>query len=214
MTGKHKAGLIALVALVVLAVIVYWPSGGPDPKSPDMDERLEAVKELVGCTDEASLRTLGELAHDSEVRVARAAVRAIGRGRGELNSGALKDILKAKDCSGAVRGMAAAALGKFKTTDFHLLVDILDNRQESREARAGAAKGLGHLHNIAAIDSLVKALTDPDAHVRHNAFEAIGKTAGLYFEFNPAARPGTQTRNLAEIRRQLAGRGARHTHGR
>ena len=48
MTGKLKARLTGVLAvLAVLALVVHWPSD-PDPKSPDMDERLAAVKELHG----------------------------------------------------------------------------------------------------------------------------------------------------------------------
>lgn len=209
MTVKFKVGLVVLAILGVAAAWLYWPSG-PDPNSPDVDERLEAVAELVGRTDEASLRTLGQLVRDPVPRVALAAVRAIGAGRGKLNKQALRKILAEND-SGVLRGAAAEALGRFKDTDFRLLTDVL-NKAESPAARAGAARGLERLRNPASADRLADALSDPDARVRRSAYVALGRITAQYFVFDAAAPPPTQAENITAIRRALARRGDKHIH--
>ena len=210
MTVKLKVGLAVLAVLAVATAAIYWPTGH-DARSPDVLERLASVAERVGRTDAESVDVLSELVDDPVHRVAVAAVRAIGSGSGDLNSQALREVL-AESESGVLRGAAAAALGKFKSTDFRLLADVME-KDKSPEARAGAAKGLGRLHDPAAADRLVEALTDPSAQVRHSAFVALGRTTALYLEFDPAAPPQTQAENIAAIRRALTTRGVEHTHG-
>jgi len=201
MTPILRVGLITLVALTVGIVMLYWPSSG-DSKSSDMHERLTAVSSLVGSTDQESLDTLGELAGDPEQRVAKAAIRAIGSRSDEASRLKLKQIL-AGNKSDVLRGVAAAELGNFVKTDYRLLTDVLLN-DEGPKARSGAARGLKRLHNPAALDVLVKALTDPDADTRRNAYEAIGSSTSIYFKFDAAAMPETQTENIAAIKHKLA----------
>ena len=202
MTPILKVGLITIVALIVGLVVQWWPSRA-DPKSPDMHVRLAAVSELVCSSGQASLDTLGELVGDTEPRVAIAAIRAIGSRRDEESRLKLEHIAT-KNKNGVLRGMAAAELGDFKKTDYRLLTDILLN-DKSPDARAGAARGLKGLRNLAAVDSLVKALTDPYAGTRRNAYEAIGATTAGSFTFNPAASPETQAENIARIKKRVTG---------
>ena len=201
MTPILRVGLISLVGLVVGLVVLYWPSHA-DPKSPDIHERLIAVSGLVGSSDQRSLDTLSELVSDAELRVAKAAIRAIGSRADEASRLKLEQIL-AKNKSGMLRGTAAAELGNFEKTDYRLLTDILLN-DKGPKARAGAARGLKRLHNAAALDSRVKALTDSDAETRRNAYEAIGAATAIYFKFDAAAEPETQAENVARIKNELA----------
>jgi len=52
--------------------------------------------------------------------------------------------------------------------------------------------------------SNVRALSDPDADVRGNAFEAIGRCTGRWFKFNPNATGETRARSIDEIKKELA----------
>lgn len=201
MTAVLRVGLITLVGLAVGLVVLYWPSHA-DPKSPDMHKRLTAVSELVGSSDQRSLDTLGELVGDTELRVAKAAIRAIGSRRDEASRKKLEQIV-AKNESGALCGAAAAELGDNEKTDYRLLTDILLNDKRPK-ARAGAARGLKRLRNAAALNALVEALTDSDADTRRNAYEAIGAITTIYFKFDAAAPPETQDENIAAIKEQLA----------
>ncbi|MBL7134577.1 MAG: HEAT repeat domain-containing protein [Phycisphaerae bacterium] len=213
MTVKDKLGLGALSILAVGLVLTYWfwPSRS-DYMSSDMNERLDAVCRLVGSSDEKSLGILVELVNDPEPRVAMAAVRAIGSAQGDLNRKALEKILSGKN-KAPIRGAALAALGKFDDTDYRVLAAVMLDETEGPELRAGAAKGLGRLRKAAAADALADALSDRNAEVRHAAFNSLGRITGLYFEFDPAAPPSEQARNVATIRRQLARRGIKHIHG-
>ncbi|MDP6545603.1 MAG: HEAT repeat domain-containing protein [Phycisphaerae bacterium] len=201
MTPILRVGLIILVVMGVGVAWVYWPSHA-DPKSSDMHERLTAVTELVGSSGSASLDTLGDLAGDAELRVALAAVRAIGSRRDEASRLKLKHIAT-KNKNGVLRGTAAAELGRFEKTDYRLLTGILLN-DESPKARSGAARGLKRLHNSAALGALVKALTDPDPDTRRNVYEAIGSATAIRFRFDASAEPETQAENIAGIKRRLA----------
>ena len=194
-------GLVVLVCLAVGVVVQYWPTHA-DPKSSDMHERLTAVGELVASSDQESLDTLDELVRDTELRVAKAAIRAIGSRPDEASRLKLVQIV-AKNNHGVLRGTAAAELGNYEKTDYRLLTDMLLN-DKAPQARAGAARGLTRLHNAAALDLLVKALTDPDADTRRNAYEAIGAATGRWFEFDAAAEPETQAENIARIKNDLA----------
>lgn len=194
-------GLVVLVCLAVGVVVQYWPAHA-DPKSSDMHERLTAVGELVGRGDQESLDTLDELVSDTELRVAKAAIRAIGSRRDEAGRLKLVQIV-AKNKHGVLRGTAAAELGNYEKTDYRLLTDMLLN-DKAPQARAGAGRGLKRLHSAAALDSLVKALTDPDAETRRNAYEAIGAATGRWFEFDAAAPIETQAENIATIKDELA----------
>jgi len=209
MTPILKVGLITIVALVVGLVVQWWPSRA-DPKSPDMYVRLTAVSELIGSSDQDSLDTLGEFVGDTELRVARAAIRAIGSRRDEASRLKLGQIV-ATNKSGMLRGTAAAELGDFKKTDYRLLTDILLN-DKSPEVRAGAARGLKRLRNSASLDSLIKALTDPHPETRRNAFEAIGAVTRMYFRFDATASPEVRAKHIAGIKKQLVECKCEHPH--
>jgi len=230
MTPILKVGLITLVALVVGTVMLYWPSSA-DPKSPDVHERLKAISGMVGSSDRGSLDTLGELVSDAELRVAKAAIRALGSRKDEAARLELGQIL-AKNKIGELRGAAATALGNFKNTDYSLLIDVL-LKDKAPKARAGAAKGLKRLHRVLLKDKgpkakaskakarsetakvlkvLIKALSDSDADTRRNSHEAIGAITAIYFTFNASAAPEMRAKQIAEIKSRLAG--LKHVHGR
>jgi len=194
-------GLITLFALVAGLVVLWWPAHA-DPKSPEMHERLRAVGELVGRSDSESLETLTKLVGDVELRVAIAAIRAIGSRTDEVSRWKLEQII-ARNKIGVLRGRAAAELGNFEKADYRLLTDIL-LKDEDPKARAGAGIGLKRLHNPAAVNSLVEALGDTDADTRRNAYEAIGTATAIYFKFDPLASRETRTEQIAAIKNQLA----------
>jgi HEAT repeat protein len=199
--------LITIVALVVGIVMLSWPRGA-DPESPDMNERLTAVSELVASTDQGALDTLTGLTGDAESRVAISAIRAIGSRHDNASRLQLMQIV-AKNKNGVLRGTAAAELGNFEKTDYKTLVDILRNDKDPI-VRACAARGLKRLHNAAAVPALVEALGDSDADVRGLAFEAIGRCTGRWFKFNPNASPAARAKAIDAIKKELAH--VKHSH--
>jgi len=207
MTVRLIVCLVILATLAIAATWVCYPSR-PDPKSSDPAERLAAVAELVGRSDPASLGILIELVGDSDPRVAAAAVRAIGRGKAPENRVALRKILAEND-SGALRGEAAAALGRFKSADFQVLIETLLN-DNSPKARIGAARGLERLRLPKSAKMLAGALKDVDANVRHAAFIAIGRITATYFKFDPTADPETQKENIETIKKVISQLGVEH----
>lgn len=200
-------GLVVLVCLAVGVVVQYWPAHA-DPRSSDMHERLTAVGELVGSSGRESLDTLDELVGDTELRVAKAAIRAIGSRSNEASRLKLVQIV-AKNKHGVLRGTAAAELGNYEKTDYRLLTDIL-LKDKSPKARAGAARGLTRLHAPAALDSLVEALGDTDADTRRNAYEAVGAATAIYFKFDPLASPEVRDRQITKIKNLLVDRRLPH----
>jgi HEAT repeat protein len=193
-------GLITLVAMIVGVVLMYWPSSA-DPNSSDMNERLIVVSEKVGSSDKEDLDILVKLAGDAELRVAKAAIRAIGSRSDEASRLELERIAT-KNENGELRGTAAAEVGKFQKTDYRLLTGILLDDKDPK-ARRGAARGLKRLHNAAAMKSLVKALGDTDCDTRRNSFEAIGAATAIRLQFNAMASLDTRNKQIAEIKRRL-----------
>jgi len=181
--------------------MLYWPGRG-DPESSDMQRRLKAISELVGQPDQASLDTLVKLVSDPELRVAKASIRAIGNRRDAPARLVLKQ-LASEHKSGELRGTAAAELGRFKETDYRLLTAMLLEDKDPK-ARAGAARGLTLLHNSDAVDSLLKALGDTDADVRGEAFHALGRCTGRWFEFDPNSPLEVRTEAIEVIKGELA----------
>lgn len=204
---------IVRTSLIVGMVAVLSSCGEDTESSGDMHERLEEIRKLTGSSDEMALDRLQELAGDKRLRVAKAAIRAIGARTSEDNRKRLEEIAKESD-SGEVCGTAAAELGKFEERTLDLLVEIL--RDDKRpEARAGAARGLERLYNRspkikAAIGqeakaAIMEALSDPDATIRGNAYKVIWAMTGMIFEFDVAADPKSeqQIENIEAIRKAL-----------
>jgi len=210
MTVKQKLAATVLSILIGGVVVGYWPDR-PDHTSLDMDERLDAIRAMIPATDADDLDILSELVNDGEPRVAMAAVRAIGSAGGELNRKALEHILAENDTP-SLCGAAMAALGKFDDVDYHTFADVMLDETKSPDLRAGAAKGLKRLRSSDAAGALSKALADPDANVRHAAIDALHKTTGMLFEFDPTAPPATRVKQVRSIERQLARRGMEHLH--
>jgi HEAT repeat protein len=166
-----------------------------------MNERLIVVSEKVGSSDKEDLDILVKLAGDAELRVAKAAIRAIGSRSDEASRLELERIAT-KNENGELRGTAAAEVGKFQKTDYRLLTGILLDDKDPK-ARRGAARGLKRLHNAAAMKSLVKALGDTDCDTRRNSFEAIGAATAIRLQFNAMASLDTRNKQIAEIKRRL-----------
>ena len=75
------AGVVAVGAAVVVALV--GSSGDVDGKIDSSDEnvRAEALNDLKGRTDAESVRRLGRLAEDNNLRTALAAIRQLGKAR-------------------------------------------------------------------------------------------------------------------------------------
>jgi len=210
MTDKLKVSLAAVAILVVLAVCAYFLFSGPDLQSSDPAKRIAAIGKLVGRTDAASVKILVGCVDDSDTEVAASAIRALGRGKAPGNRSALRNIID-KNGSGPLRGEAAAALGRFKDANFKVLVNMLENDKDPK-ARIGAARGLRRLSHPKTAVALADALDDPDPNVRHAVYVALGGVTSVYFRFDPAKSPETQSDNIDKIRRTVSRLGVAHTH--
>jgi len=202
MRTRHIAGLIALVVLLAAVIFVYWPGGG-DPDSPEPARRLAAIAELRGSTDEKAVSTLHRLSRDPVPLVAVAAVKAIGAAP-ESNHQTLKQILTESD-SGAVRGEAAAELGKCKQVKTEILTEVMRTDKDP-QARAGAARGLSRRRDRGALEQLVAALEDGDPRVRLWAITAISRTTAMRFDYDAGKSPEQQQDKISVIKKILRDR--------
>jgi len=195
------AGLVVVLALA--AALGYWYGYGGRAarlaESTDPQQRRQAIRELRGKSNALALRVLRRLADDGDAGVAVQAVQALGEaGDGE----ALLAVLKAGP-TGTVRGEAAAALGLCKGTDVDLLGKALRD-DPAPEARAGAAKGLARLRDVASLKYLVDALkTDGDPRVLTLCLLAVQKTIVVRFRYDVNADANTRARQAAAIETML-----------
>jgi len=210
-----KERLTLGIGLVLLAAAAaagwYWFAHGARAarlaESDDPAERLQALRELRGKSNDLALGVFDRLARDEDPDVAEEAIRALGDHGGEAAAETLKDLLVSA-AAGRTRGQAAATLGLLEGTAPRLLGERLrsDGRigDPDADARIGAAKGLARLKDLAGLKYLVAALEDPDARVRAVAVVAIQQLTGVRFLFEPRADEATRTAQLDTIRRRLA----------
>ena len=201
---KTNALRITLAVLVAILAVIVWTANcadSADPNSSDLHERLAAISQLDGRTDAESLNTLTKLAGDSEIRVAKSAIRMMGGRKDQAARQKLLHIVENSEV-GDIRGTAAAELGNFKKTDSGLLTAMLLDDKDPK-ARAGAAKGLRRLHDHASKEALIKALGDRDAETRLNAHEALGALTGRWFKFDAYASEKIRTAQIAAIMKMV-----------
>ena len=202
------AGLAISLALSY-AVMLLVTDDSADADSPDPERRLAAIEVLAErADDERAVEVLHRMSNDPVPRVARAATRAIGRGRRhERNRKALRTIIVEADC-GAARGEAAAALGECEDVDPAVLTRMLAKDRDPM-ARAGAAKGLSRRRNRDDLPELLDALEDPDSRVRLWAITAIRKITALHFQYVAERPPSEQRKEIAKIRADVQRRSKR-----
>ncbi|KKM23620.1 hypothetical protein LCGC14_1613390 [marine sediment metagenome] len=204
---KQKIILVAM--LVLLAALGVWcwywyEHGGQAAKlarSPDVADRLRAIRLLTGKSHSLALTTLDHLADDAELSVAVQATRAIGKA-GSDRARVLVGAILRRARTGRVRGEAAAVLGQFEGTDAKLLAVTLAEDLDAH-VRAGAARGLARLHARAGLAALVGALRDKDPMVREVAIVAIQKVIGARFLFSPRASEWVRERQVDAIVKAL-----------
>ena len=85
-------------------------------------------------------------------------------------------IHKLKDKDLGTRQKAARALGKLGAAAVPVLIAVLKDEDENKDARSGAALALGEIGSAAkeAVPALIAALKDKDKQVRTNAAYALG----------------------------------------
>ncbi len=199
--GKLLLGLLALVA-VSAALYVSRSDPRDLANSDDPGDRKRAARALAESGSEADREKLEQLVSDPDPWVGRYAV------RGLEDPTKLRRILSDKSLHGAVRGEAAAQLGK-KGGDAEALTRVLDPGGEPEaKVRAGAAKGLGFARDPEAIPQLVEALEDPDREVRIWAITAIHRMIARRFPFDASKPPGTQRAEIRRIEEYLRKAGA------
>lgn len=200
-------GLLVLAGAIALVSYLTGPGRGADrlASSGDPQERLKAVEASGGDRSEAASERLSQLSRDSDLRVARGAVRALADNRTDRNRELLMEIMEDKSRRGRVRGEAAATLGEYEGTDFRVLTNAL--RDPDKDARAGAAKGLVRLRKPEAVPELYRALSDPDPEVRMWAISAINKVVVIRFNYDAGKPPGSQVKQIEYIGQLLRQRG-------
>ena len=197
---------ICLAAVLVLALALWYVDSDTAKaarlaRSGDPAERVQAVELLRGKHDNTAREILARLAKDKNLRVALAAIRALGRDACRQNQKVLTELCK-HAARGKVRGAAAAALGRFKDTPAAELVAVLRSDKDP-VARAGAAEGLYHLHDRSAANDLLAAMDDDDLAVRRWAAKAFYRTVGLAFLYRPTDPRPKRRAAIARIRSTL-----------
>lgn len=194
---------MVLVLVLTVAAVAFWPDRA-DPNSEDAEERLRAIAQLSGRTDDESTNTLLSLTGDPKPHVAIAAVKAIAAAP-RFSHAPLQRVLSRADSSPPARAEAAAALGKCPKADVEVsvLTKILVSKTQDPQVRAGAARGLARRRDKTALNELVEALEDTDPRVRLWAITAIGRTTALRFEYDAWTSPAKQQDELRFIKETL-----------
>ena len=126
MSAGQIAKSVVLAVLLIAIVMAVWP-GRSDPNSSDPNERLQAIAELDGRTDDESIKTLVALAGDPKPHVATAAVKAIGA-YPKLSPAPLRKILASKKEDPQMRAGAARGLARRRDkTALKELVEALED---------------------------------------------------------------------------------------
>ena len=205
MKKNYKIILCAAVVLLAVlgAVLWYLESSGwwvaRQAASGDLSDRIEAVALLRGKGGSLARETLLRLSEDKELRVALAAVRAMGAH--EAHREALVRIC-AKGDRGLVRAAAVAALGKFEDTPSAYLIAILKTDKDP-VVRAGAVEGLAHKRDAQTTEALLAAMDDNDLTVRRKAMAALYRSMGLRFLYRPDDPRLKRRADIAKIRRLI-----------
>ena len=236
MKKNYKIILCAAVVLLAVlgAVLWYLESSGwwvaRQAASGDLSDRIEAVALLRGKGGSLARETLLRLSEDKELRVALAAVRAMGAheahrealvricakgDRGLVRAAAVAALGKFEDTPSAdliailktdkdpvVRAAAAAALGKFEDTPSAYLIAILKTDKDP-VVRAGAVEGLAHKRDAQTTEALLAAMDDNDLTVRRKAMAALYRSMGLRFLYRPDDPRLKRRADIAKIRRLI-----------
>ena len=205
---KLRTIAIGFVAFTVAVSVLAWCVRGHGgyavrlAKSPDRAERLQAIDLLRRRTDDIARETLWALCSDGDLRVAITAVWALGEGIGPRDGEMLRAILADKGRHGQVRGAAAEQLGKLKAVDPAVLTQALLDDGDP-QVRAGAARGLAHLHSLQTMGALLKALSDVDKEVRRRAIEAMNTMMTRRFGYRPELSAEQQPKVMEDIKDYL-----------
>jgi HEAT repeat protein len=201
MKPRQIAGLVALGAVLIAFVCVYWPGGNPD--SSDTNERLRVITKLSGKTDAESVDTLVRLTRDPKPHVSILAVKALAAAP-KSNYVPLLQILDRTDNTAPVRAEVVAALGKCPKPNVPVtvLTKVLTSDADA-QVRAGAARGLARRRDKTALKDLVAALEDPDPRVRLWAVTAISRTTALRFVYDYRVSPSKQKNKIRVIKETL-----------
>jgi len=205
---KLRTIVVAFVALTVAVTALAWcfRGHGSDEirlaKSPDRAERLQAIDLLRRRADDVAREMLWTLCSDGDLRVAVTAVWALGEGNGPRDGEMLRAILADKGRHGQVRGAAAEQLGKLKAVELTVLTGAL-LEDGNLHVRAGAARGLGHLHSLKAMGALFQALSDTEKEVRRQAINAMNTMMMRRFGYHPELSAAQQPKVMEDIKDYL-----------
>jgi HEAT repeat protein len=164
--GRTLASLGSRAALDVLLQAL---------RTPPVARQAAAADSLGTLGDRGAVSALQEAARSQHVGLRASAIEALGRLGGD--DAAPLYLEKLRDEAAGVRRAAAWALGELRDSSAtDSLVVRLGDAQEHVLVRRTAAWALGRVvPDSIAVAQLVKALEDPDAQVRWNAAQALGR---------------------------------------
>ncbi|HZZ43470.1 MAG TPA: HEAT repeat domain-containing protein [Tepidisphaeraceae bacterium] len=161
----------------------------------DDSVRSAIARALATSGDLRAVEPLKTLLHDPSLTVAQSAADAIREIAGKLDAGAaqqmaaeLRSALDQHDMEPAARGLKESivlAMGPLREISLlPVYYRLLRSHDEPSAVRRAAVKGVGQLGQPQAADALVNLLEDPDATVRLEAVDALGKI-GTYQQIGP-----------------------------
>ena len=205
-SDKRLLLLVGGTALVaVLGVLVFFwvrdTKAVADLKSPDADSatRLQAMKTLAGKTGEEKAKALTVQISNTDLKVARTAVRELGLMHRQEDLPVLKQAA-ISDPRPEVKEAAVRALDNYAEAAAPVMIEVFDKKETHPEAKALAADSLGKNRVWEAMPKLVDALEDPSPVVRGRAYAAVRKILGLDYGFRAEADESVRKPIVARIR--------------
>lgn len=191
---------------------LLWLSGCSSPgdtDSPDLGERLEAIRRLADEADDEAVERLAGAARHEDTRTACEAVWALGRAPRQSAVRALERVVSVKSESRPrVRQTAVMALGRRKEPRAReVLLEVARTDPEGAvRAEAAAAVGkVGTLDDVPFLTDLAAA--DPSVAVQSRAVGAVEALTGYRFPYDSRASERERREALERLKedaRQIA----------
>jgi HEAT repeat protein len=182
----------------------------------DPDVRAALARAIGPIRDLRALPEMQRLVHDPSYAVAAAAAEAIAALGPQIRAkdpalalktaNDLKQILETRTGDAgslALREAVVEAMGSLREPTLLSTFYTLLRPRESTQVRRSALKALGDMRDPNSVDLVINSLDDPDASVRLEAVEALGKVGSfehaqaLYRRLNPAEESDSSVRERA-----------------
>ncbi len=200
-------GRIVFFGIGVLCLVpVAGCGGGGSLESEDFGDRLEALRNLEGRTDDQAIQMLVEAARHPDEKTATEAVWLLGRIHKERARQGLLGVLSEEDRD-KVRHAAVASLLQMYAPDQEgkkVVVQMfrrLIQHDPSPRVRAEAAAALGRLGGFSEVQLLADVAVDDGAVVvESRCVQAIEELVGVEFGFDPSADADARRAVLLRVR--------------